>query len=152
MNHDTDGPRRVVATAADFSTAARASARLTEGGIPQDSATIVACGSHEAPAVTARRPAVRGGLLGLLVGILVGHLLTSFELVVPNHDDDTRIALAAAATGTASGAAIGLIGYGMALGRRPAGVPGRLRPDHYDLVVDATVADRATQVLAASSR
>jgi hypothetical protein len=140
--------QRVVASAEDFSVANRAAQRLVECGVPVRGATVVGCDLRVGPQVAGQLSTseviMRGGALGMLVGALVTWFLVMSGLVEPVVGP-TRLWVSAAIVGAVFGGSLGVAGYGLTHGRRPA--PVQVRADRYAVLVDDELADRAAWLL-----
>lgn len=154
VRHDQP-PRRIVASFDDYYQAERAVDRLVDAGFPGYRVAIVGrdmewleqpAGSADA-GTAALRGAGAGGLTGLLVGWIFGLLNWTEPLL-----SGTVLAGYGLLFGTVVGGAIGLLMQGLHSGGHDFASVSDLRPRHFDVVVDADIADSALHLLEGSGQ
>ncbi|WP_199516650.1 general stress protein [Nucisporomicrobium flavum] len=142
--------QRVIAVHEDHAEAERTVQALAEAGIPAGRTSIVGRGLTFADRGTGRlstgEVTARGAVSGLIVGALTGWLLGLFDLVTSSVST-WWLVVNAAALGAVLGATIALVGYAATRGRRSFSTPPTLTASHYDVLVDADLADHAVRVL-----
>ena len=142
--------QRVVAVHPDHEKAEQTVQTLAEAGFPAQRAAIVGRGLTIVDRVTGQPStadvAGRGAVSGLVVGALVGSLLGLFDLITPTVPV-AWLAVNAAILGAVLGAVTGLLGYAFTRGRRSFTTQSRITATHYDVQVDADLADRAVRLL-----
>ncbi|GAA3939316.1 general stress protein [Actinoplanes auranticolor] len=143
--------QRVIAVHSDHHSAVRTLQNLTDAGFPADRTTIVGreltfvergTGLLSTAEVTRR-----GATTGLAIGGLTGWLLGLFNLVTPSVAT-WWLVVNAALLGAVLGAVAALLGYVATRGRRSFLTEPILTAAHFDLQVDADLADRAVRMLA----
>jgi len=97
--------------------------------------------------VTLGRSLLNGALSGALAGLLIGWLFTVFNWTDPVVARGWLI-LDGLWFGAVVGALFGLISYLITRGPRDFASVSGLQADHYDVIVDAEVADEAERLLA----
>jgi hypothetical protein len=90
--------------------------------------------------------ALRGATSGGLVGALIGWIFGLFSWIQPLIAG-LVLAFYGLLFGAALGALIGLLLYAMQRGRRDFATVTTLQPEHFDIVADAEVAERAVELL-----
>jgi hypothetical protein len=142
--------RRVIATFDDYASAERAVDRLSDAGFPVERSAIVARDLKYVEQVTGRlttgRAALNGALGGALTGLVIGWIFGLFNWWNPVIASGW-LALWGLVFGAVIGALMGLIGHLLLRGRRDFSSVGSMRADHYDVLVDESVADNAMRVL-----
>ncbi|MEU4214163.1 general stress protein [Actinoplanes sp. NPDC026623] len=143
--------QRAIAVHEDHDEAERTVRALAEAGIPAGRTSIVGRGLAFADRGTGRlstgEVTARGAVSGLIIGALTGWLLGLFDLVTASVSTWWLI-LNAAALGAMLGATIALVGYAATGGRRSFSTGPTLTASHFDVLVDASLADQAVRVLA----
>jgi hypothetical protein len=142
--------QRVVAVHADHEAAKQTVQELADRGFPAHRATIVGRGLTLVDRVKGQLStadvAARGAVSGLVVGALVGSLLGLFDLVTPTVPV-AWLAVNAAILGAVLGAVTALLGYAFTHGSRSFVMRSGITASHYDVQVDADLADRAVRLL-----
>ena len=142
--------QRVIAVHPDHEKAEQTVQTLADAGFPAQRATIVGRGLTIVDRVTGQLSTAdvtaRGAASGVVVGALVGSLLGLFDLVTPTVPV-AWLAVNAAILGAVLGAVTGLLGYTFTRGRRSFTTHSRITATHYDVQVDADLADRAVRLL-----
>jgi hypothetical protein len=145
------GPRRVIATYADYRDAERAVDYLSDRKFPVERVSIVGRDLKLVEQVTGRitpgRSALQGALSGALVGALIGWLFTVFNWFDPVIAQGWLI-LDGLWFGALVGAGFGLLLHALTRGRRDFTSVGGMQADRYDVLVDEAVADEAERLLA----
>jgi hypothetical protein len=145
----------VVGTYADYADAERAVDQLSDKGFPVERVTIIGRGLHTVERVTGRmgypEAALRGALSGALAGVLIGWLFFVFDWFSPVVARGWLI-LDGLWFGALVGAAVGLIAHALLRGRRDFDSVVGMEADHYDVLVDQDVADRALALLSEEKR
>ncbi|MEV4703171.1 general stress protein [Actinoplanes sp. NPDC049316] len=142
--------QRVIAVHGDHAAAEATVRLLDEAGFPVHRAAIVGRGLTTMESangwMSSSEVAGRGALSGVAVGALTGWILAIVDLVDPTVSS-AWLVVNAAILGAVLGAAIGLIGYAATRGRRSITTEPKLVATHYDVQVDAELADRAVRLL-----
>ena len=94
--------------------------------------------------------ALRGAWCGALVGALIGWVFGLFNWVEPLISA-VLLACYGLIFGAIVGALLGLLVHALRRGRRDFHSVSEVRPKYFDIVADATVADRAIQLLGGAS-
>lgn len=143
--------RRTVASYRDYAQAERAVDYLSDHGFPVERVAVVGRDLELVEEVMGRLTywgaTGRGAASGAAVGALIGWLFGLFDWVAPLIAG-LLLAFYGAIAGAVIGALIGLIGHAVTGGRRDFRSVSGFRAGSYDLLVDADVADRATDMLA----
>jgi hypothetical protein len=153
--HTTTAPaQRVVTSYPSYTDAEHAVDHLSDHGFPVQHVAIAGRGLHSYEQVTGRltwaKAAGYQAMNGAVLGALFGWILGLFDLVDPLVSG-ALLALYGAVVGAVTGAILGIVAHALTGGRRDFASISAFRADHYDLLVDDTHADHATQLLAASS-
>lgn len=142
--------QRVVAVHEDHDGAQRTVRALTEGGLPAERMVVVGRGLTFAERGTGllSTPEVtrRGALSGLIIGGLTGWLLGVFDLLTSSVST-WWLVVNAAILGALLGAVTALIGYVINRGQRSFSAAPTLTAAHFDVLVDADLADQAARML-----
>jgi len=141
--------RRVIASATDQPAADRARNYLIDTGIPGSSMTTVARDVTEIPrpaAPTTLHAAVRGAVPGLIFGGMSAVLLRLGDDLAADMPLGP-VAVAAAVAGATVGAFVAVLGYGLFAARRTGRQQPMLAVGHFDLLVEADIADEAVRLL-----
>ncbi|HET6530082.1 MAG TPA: general stress protein [Actinoplanes sp.] len=142
--------QRVIAVHRDHDAAWQTVQKLSDGGFPAHRATIVGRDLAVVERVTGQLSTAdvtrRGALSGVVIGALTGWILGLVDLIAPTVPVAWLI-LNAAILGAVLGAATGLLAYAFTHGRRSVSTPSGITASHYDVQVDAELADRAVRVL-----
>ena len=140
-------PRLTVASYDDYLDAQRAVDWLSDQGFSVERVAIVGSGLRSVEQVTGRvttgRAALTGAGQGALIGLIFA-LLFGLFFVGPGF---IGLLVYALIVGALLGAALGAIAHAALGGERDFASIGRLRADRYELVVDAEVADQASNLL-----
>jgi hypothetical protein len=144
------GPRRPIISTADYATAERIVDTLSDRGFPVERVAIIGHDMQLVEQVTGRmtygRAAWRGALSGALPGVLIGWIFGVFSWVDPLIAG-LVLALYGLVIGAVLGAIVGLIIHAMQGGRRDFASVAVMRPQRYEVLVDADVADEALRLL-----
>ena len=139
-----------VGTYGDYPSAQRAVDYLSDQKFPVERTAIVGRGLSSFEQVTGRltiwRAAVQGAASGAILGALFGWLFGLFDWVNPLVSS-LLLALYGAIFGAVLGALLGMLGHALTGGRRDFSSIAGMRADSYDILVDATVAAQAGQLL-----
>jgi len=145
----------VVGSYADYADAERVVDMLSDKGFPVEHVTIIGRDMHMVERVTGRigylEAALRGALSGALAGVLIGWLFFVFDWFSPVVARGWLI-LDGLWFGAVVGASVGLIAHALLRGRRDFDSIVGMEADHYDVLVDQDVADRALALLAEDQR
>jgi hypothetical protein len=144
--------QRVVAVRGDYHDAQRTVQTITEGGLPAERVVVVGRGLTFVERGTGWLSTVdlarRGALSGFVIGGLTGWLLGVFDLLTSSVST-WWLTVNAAILGAVLGAVTALIGYVITRGRRSFSTTPTLHASHFDVLVDADLADQAARILAA---
>lgn len=144
--------QRVVAVHDDHDDALRTVHTITEGGLPAERVVVVGRGLTFVERGTGWLSTVdltrRGAMSGLLIGGLTGWLLGVFDLLTSSLST-WWLTVNAAILGAMLGAVTALIGYVITRGRRSFSTTPTLHASHFDVLVDADLADQATRIVTA---
>ncbi len=144
-------PPRVVATYDTYEEAERAVDFLADNDFPVDRVTIVGRGVHMVERVTGRmtygEAALRGALTGAVTGALIGWLFWLFDWFSPIVAGGWLI-LDGLWFGAVVGAIWGLLAHAATAGRRDFASTRTMQADRYELLVDESVADEASTLVA----
>jgi hypothetical protein len=142
--------QRVIAVHEDHHEAQRTVQTLTEGGLPAERTAVVGRGLTFVEQGTGRLSTAevtrRGAVSGLVIGGLTGSLLGVFNLVTPSVAT-WWLAVNAAVLGAVLGAVTALLGYVITHGHRTFATAPNVTASHYDVLVDAELADQAVRML-----
>jgi hypothetical protein len=142
--------RRVVASYRTYPAAERAVDFLSDRKFPVERVSIVGQGMKMVEQVTGRltwaKAALRGLLTGAVVGGLIGWLFAVFSWFNPTVARGWLI-VDGLWFGAVAGVIVGLLSYALTGGRRDFTSVAGMQADHYDLLVDASVANEAQQLL-----
>lgn len=142
--------QRVVAVHPDHESAEQTVQALVDAGLPAHRATIVGRGLITVDRITGQLSTAdvtaRGAVSGLVVGALVGSLLGTFDLIIATVPV-VWLAVNAAILGSVLGAVTALLGYAATQGRRSFATHSGITASHYDVQVDADLADQAVRLL-----
>ncbi|MDX6728391.1 MAG: hypothetical protein QOK49_3196 [Baekduia sp.] len=142
---------RTVASFDDYAAAERAVDYLADQKFPVNRVSIVGRDLKLVEQVVGRvtlgRSLLNGALSGALAGVLIGWLFTVFNWTNPVVARGWLI-LDGLWFGAVVGALFGLMSYLITRGPRDFASVGGLQADHYDVVVDAEVADEAERLVA----
>jgi heat induced stress protein YflT len=143
--------RRIVASLSTYEEAQRAVDYLSDEKFPVERVAIVGEGLRLVEQVTGRwtwgRAALDGLLSGVFIGLLLGWLLGLFNLVNPLVST-MMLALYGLILGAVMGAIAGLLGYAIGGGQRDFISVSMMQAAHYNILVDADMADDAQRLLA----
>jgi hypothetical protein len=141
--------QRVIAVHEDHDGAERTVQTLTEAGLPAERMAVVGRGLTFVERATGWLSTAevtrRGALSGLVIGGLTGWL---FDLLTSSVST-WWLAVNAAILGAVLGAVSALLGYVITRGRRSFSTTPTLTVSHYDVLVDADLADQAARILTA---
>ncbi|PRY20132.1 general stress protein [Pseudosporangium ferrugineum] len=147
--------QRVIAVHDDHAGAEATVRLLDDAGFPVHRAAIVGRGLTTVESATGWLSSAevtgRGAVSGLAVGALTGWILVVVDLVTPAVPS-AWLVVNAAVLGAVLGAVIGLIGYAATRGRRSVTTEPKLIATHYDVQVDAELADRAVRLVESQAR
>jgi hypothetical protein len=136
-----------VATYRSYYDAERAVDHLSDSGFPVEHVSIVGRGVSTVEHVTGRLTKARAALAGLTFGLWLGLFLgLLFALFVPATDWILTV-LSATLAGGIWGAVIGFIAQWATHGRRDFSSVSALTADHYEVTVDSSMANEATDLL-----
>jgi hypothetical protein len=139
--------RRTVASYRTYPAAERAVDFLSDRKFPVERVSIVGQGMKLVEQVTGRLTwadaALRGLLTGAVTGGLIGWLFAVFNWFNPAVARGWLI-LDGLWFGAVVGTLLGLLTYALTRGRRDFTSVSGMQADHYDLLVDASVADAST--------
>jgi hypothetical protein len=141
--------RVVVATYEDYAGAQKAVDYLSDQGFPVERSAIVGEGLRIVEQVTGRLNATRALGLGLMQGVFTG-LFIALILNLLGFGGERgflSLMLDGLLLGGIFGGLWGLLGYALSGGRRDFTSVGGMRADHYSVMVDHEVAERATGLL-----
>lgn len=142
--------QRVIAVHGDHDAAQHTIQRLADAGFPEHRATIVGRGLAAVDHLTGQLSTAdvtrRGAVAGAVIGALTGWILGLVDLIAPTVPLAWLI-LNAAILGAILGATTGLLGYVFTRGRRSVTTSSGMTARHYDVQVDAELADRAVRAL-----
>jgi hypothetical protein len=140
--------RRSVGTYETYPEAQRAVDLLSDRGFPVERVAIVGRGLRFEEQVLGRETvgsaAVRGAGQGAIVGVLFGLFLWAISA---NDVGAGWVILYGLAWGAVIGAILGAIFHAGSGGQRDFRSASRMTADHYDVMVDAQVADQAISLL-----
>jgi hypothetical protein len=143
--------RRLVASFPQYAQAQQAVDYLADQKFPVERVAIVGEGLRLVEQVTGRRTwgsVILEGLLGgLITGLLLGWLFGLLNLINPLVSSLT-LALWGLVLGAVIGGIAGVIGYAATGGRRDFTSVGMMQADHYNVLVDADVAEEAQRLIA----
>ena len=143
--------RRVIAVHDSHDAAERTIRKLADADFPVERAAIVGRDLTTVQRVTGLlstpEVAARGALSGVVIGALTGWLLAVVDLITPTVAV-AWLTINAAILGAVLGAVTGLLGYVFTRGRRSVATTSAITAAHYDVTVDAELADRAARLLA----
>lgn len=141
---------RTIASFTTYDEAEAAVDRLSDRGFEVDRSAIVGRGLSVVERVTGRTTALRAGLSGALNGAVVGVLL-GWLLGIFNWAEPVVSTVALAFYGLVAGAIVGgLVGFVIQLstgGRRDFRSMSTMSAERYDVMVDASLAERARELL-----
>lgn len=140
--------RQHVASYGSYADAREAVDRLTEGDFPVERVSIVGHGLNFVEHVTGRRGYPSAALSGAATGAAIGALF-GFVAGLLNWVEPLVSALALGFYGLILGAVLGLV-FGVvakAAGRQDFTSIGSMQADHFDVVVDQNLVERARRVL-----
>ncbi|MCT2279576.1 glycine zipper family protein [Micromonospora chalcea] len=144
------GGQVVIASYSSYAEAERAVDYLSDQKFPVERTAIVGRGLSSFEQVTGRltiwRAAAQGAASGTVLGALFGWLFGLFDWVNPLISS-LLLALYGAIFGAVLGALLGMLGHALTGGRRDFSSITGMRADSYDILVDATVAAQAGQLL-----
>jgi len=151
-----DAPaRQAIATFDNYADAERTVDYLADQRFPVNRLAIVGRDPELVGQVTGHMnyglAALRGATPGGLVGALIGWIFGLFSWIQPLVAG-LVLAFYGLVFGAALGALIGLLLYAMQHGRRDFATVTTLQPEHFDVVADVGVAERALQFLQDSDR
>jgi hypothetical protein len=142
--------REVVATYKSYPEAERAVDKLSDSDFPVARVAIVGTGLRLVEQVAGRTTTARAALSGAASGALIGVLFALFLGLFFTIDEDfLGLLLYAIVVGAIFGATFGAIGQAMYGGRRDFTSIRGMEADAYEIQVDAEVAGRARELLAA---
>ena len=143
--------QRVIAVHSDHHSAVQTLKTLTDAGFPADRTTIVgrdlAFVERGTGLLSTAEVTGRGATAGLAIGGLTGWLLGLFNLATASVAT-WWLVVNAALLGAVLGAVAALLGYAVTRGRRSFQTEPILTAAHFDLQVDADLADGAVRMLA----
>jgi hypothetical protein len=142
--------QRVIASYPTYAAAEQAVDHLSDQRFPVEHVAIVGRGLHSYEQVIGRlnwaKAAGYQAAGGAILGALFGWILGLFDLVNPLVSG-LLLALYGAITGAVLGAALGAAAHALTGGSRDFTSISAFRADSYDLLVDDTHAQQATQLL-----
>src|SRR5215471_19154902 len=143
--------RRLVASFSTYEEAQRAVDYLADEKFPVERVAIVGEGLRLVEQITGRLTwwkAALGGLLGgIITGFVLGWLFGVFNFINPLVPVVT-MALWGLILGAVIGALAGMLGYAATGGRRDFTSVNMIQAEHYNVLVDAEIADDAQRLLA----
>lgn len=141
--------QRSIVTCDDYASARRIIAQLGDTGFPVERAAVIGTDLHRVERNRGRLSTAdvtgRGALSGLLIGAAVGWLLRLVGVTDSSMYTGWLI-LNAAVLGGVLGAAVALLGYVITQGKRSFLPDEGVLAGHYDVMVDADLADRAIRL------
>jgi hypothetical protein len=144
------GPRRTIASYANYADAESAVDWLADQGFPVERGAIVGLGLRSVERVEGRMTAGRAALVGAAWGIIVGALLALVAGIFPWESGSGEIMAYAVVIGAVFGAVSGaLLHEALSGGRRDFISATRIEADRYDVQVDEDAAGDAKRLLAA---
>ena len=150
----TSTPRRAVAAFDTYAKAQRAVDRLSDAGFPVERVAIVGQGLRYVEQVTGRLTTGRAALLGALQGAFIGGVLGLLAALIFTWDPNPAVPLIilyGLVIGAILGAVLGALLHAATGGERDfTSIPG-MQAERYEIMVDADVADRATELLRAAA-
>jgi hypothetical protein len=143
--------QRVIAVHQDHDGAERTVQKLADGGLSTERTVIAGRGltvtERSTGWLSTAEVTRRGALSGLVIGGLTGWLLGVFGLFTSSVST-WWLMVNAALLGAVLGAVTALVGYVATRGQRSFSTTPTLRASHYDVLVDADLADQAVRLLA----
>jgi hypothetical protein len=143
------GPTRTISTSRDYSDAERKVDWLSDQGFPVERISIVGTGLRYVEQVAGRVTTGRAALLGARTGAMFGLFFgVIFALLFTTTTGSYFGVLAySVASGAVFYAVFAAFGHYAQRGRRDFGSVATTQADHYELQVDAAVADDAERLL-----
>jgi hypothetical protein len=142
--------REVVATYSSYPEAERAVDKLSDSDFPVGRVAIVGTGLRLVEQVAGRTTTGRAALAGAASGAMIGVLFALFLGIFFTLDKGFfGLLVYAIVVGAIFGATFGAIGQAMYGGRRDFTSVRGMEAEAYEIQVDAEVADRAREILAA---
>lgn len=151
---NTSTPRRAVAAFDTYEQAQRAVDRLSDAGFPVERVAIVGQGLRYVEQVTGRLTTGRAALLGALQGAFIGGFLGLLAALIFTWDPNPAVPLIilyGLVIGAILGAVLGAVLHAATGGERDFTSTPAMQADRYDVMVDADVADRASELLRAAA-
>jgi hypothetical protein len=144
----SDSSRRSVGTYENYVDAQRAVDTLSDKGFPVARVSIVGRGLRFEEQVLGRETVATASLRGAGSGALIGALFGLFLWAISANDVGAGwIILYGLVFGAIFGALLGAIFQAASGGQRDFRSASRMTADHYDVMVDAEVADEAIRLL-----
>jgi hypothetical protein len=144
------GPRRAIASYANYADAESAVDWLADQGFPVERGAIVGMGLRSVEQVEGRMTAGRAALVGAAWGIIVGALVALLAGIFPWDSGSAEMLVYAVGIGAVFGAVSGALFHEMLSGGRRDFISAtRIQADRYDVQVDEDAADDAKRLLAA---
>jgi hypothetical protein len=138
----------VLATYDDYLGAQAAVDTLSDNGFPVENVTIIGRDVRIVEAVLGRMSWGRAALGGMAMGAWFGLLIGLFVSLFAQTDGNVwALILLGVLYGAAFGIIFGLVSYAFTRGRRDFVSRQQLSAAHFDVLCDATVIDRARQIL-----
>ncbi len=142
------GPRRTIASYANYADAENAVDWLADHGFPVERAAIVGTGLRSVEQIEGRMNARHAALIGACAGVLIGALLALLAGLFPWDSDSAELLAYAVAGGALFGAVSGaLVHEALSGGRRDFTSFTRVEADRYDVQVDENASGEAKQLL-----
>ena len=142
------GPRRTIASYANYADAENAVDWLADQGFPVERAAIVGTGLRSVEQIEGRMNARRAALIGACAGVLIGALLALPAGLFPWESDSADTFVYAVAGGALFGAVAGaLVHEALSGGRRDFTSFTRIEADRYDIQVDDDASGEAKRLL-----
>jgi hypothetical protein len=142
------GPRRTVASYANYADAESAVDWLADQGFPVERGAIVGMGLRSVERVAGRMTAGRAALVGAAWGIVAGALLALLVGIFPWDSGSAEMLAFALVVGAIFGAVSGaLVHEALSGGRRDFISATQIEADRYDVQVDDDSADEAQRLL-----
>jgi hypothetical protein len=142
--------RRIIASLPTYEQAQRVVDYLSDEKFPVERVAIVGEGLRLVEQVTGRwnwwKAALDGLLGGIFVGVLLGWLFGLFNLVNPVVSM-VRLAFWGLILGAVVGAVAGGLGYALTGGKRDFTSVSMMQAEHYNVLVDADLADDAQRLI-----
>jgi hypothetical protein len=151
MSTSPSGPsgasRRTVATYDEYREAQRAVDWLSDEGFPVEQAAIIGTGLRSVEQVTGRVTTGRAALAGAGQGAMIGLVFALLFGLFFTGPEFFGLLVYALVAGAILGAGLGALAHAAMGGQRDFASISGMRADRYEVVVDESVADRATELL-----